>query len=103
MIFPEKRTVLTHFTWKAYGGLEPRQTYEVVRPFTDFDGHELPVGWKGRYRAYNYFPYDDGLSLAFDTGDGLCIVRLRLRPGSQDSVGRDLLAHFRLVDDTAMS
>lgn len=97
MIYPEKRTILTAFQWKAYDYLEPKTNYKVIKAFTDFDGDIIPIGWQGLYKAYNYFPYDDGLSLAFDTDKGLCIIRLQVRSGSQHRIAQNLDKHFSAI------
>lgn len=98
MIYQENRTILTHFDWKSYGDLEPGKEYKVIKEFKDYDGDIIPVGWKGCYRAYNYFPYDDGLSLAFDTDDGLCLIRLQMIPDAHDEIGNNLMQYFQLQE-----
>ncbi len=100
MIYPEKRTVLTQFNWNPFGGLEPRKGYRAIQEFVDYDGDMISVGWKGCYRAFNYLPYDDELSLAFDDSEGLCIIRLHLRPGDQEAVGNNLMQYFRLDEES---
>lgn len=50
--------------------LTPGARYEVVQPFTDFDGREHAVGEAWTYLTYSFLPYDDGLSL-FATIDGV--------------------------------
>ncbi len=77
--------------------------YKVIHEFIDYDGHIIPVGWKGCYRAYNYLPYDDELSLAFDTDKGLCLIRLHLRPDDQKAVGNNLMQYFQLDEKAPAS
>ena len=99
MIYPEKHTILTHFKWSPYSGLEPMCLYEVVQEFSDYDEDLVPKGWKGRYRAYNYFPYDDGLSLAFDVSSKLCLIRLHMLAHAQENIGKNLLQYFKKIDE----
>lgn len=52
----------------SYEHLVPGHRYRVARTFTDFDGTVWTEGLRFVFRAYNYFPYDEGLTLYHDQG-----------------------------------
>lgn len=97
MFHPHDPALLAAFAHEPYGGLAAGQRYRVVRAFTDFDGAVLATGWEGVYRAYNCFPYDDGLSLALDTDAGMTILRLQAHAEAQQAIVDALMDYFAPV------
>ena len=76
-----------------YGHLVPGRCYRLADTFIDFDGQACTAGERVVYRGYNYFPYDEGLTLHFDERD------IRLCGLFDDQRGiMDSLDHY-LVED----
>lgn len=74
--------------------MEPDRDYVVIQAFTDFDGHERPVGERWTFRGYNFVPYDDGLTLLTEPGPG---VRLQWRRETQADIIDNLAAYIAPV------
>jgi len=78
---------------ESYDHLVPGHRYRVATTFTDFDGTVWREGFVFRYRTYNYFPYDEGLTLYHDQGSirlcGLFDDQLQI----MQALDRILVAH----------
>jgi hypothetical protein len=61
----------------AYRGLDPGTRYQVVVPFTDYDGVLHPPGETWTYLGHNYHRFDNGLSL-FVSLDGVHQWHIRM-------------------------
>ena len=57
--------------------LIPGRKYRVVKPFTDFDHQEHPIGESWTYVETNYLPYDDGLTLHVLQNNSAVVYRLQ--------------------------
>jgi hypothetical protein len=78
-----------------YRHLMPGRRYQIGEPFPDFDHIERTPGTVLTFRGWSFLPYDDGLSLDFESVDGDPIqIRLQLRPEAQEVVDDNLHVHF---------
>lgn len=75
---------------ESYEHLKPGQQYRVATTLTDFDGTVWREGFVFRYQTYNYFPYDEGLTLYHDQGS----IRLCGLLGEQRDVMHQLHRFF---------
>jgi hypothetical protein len=72
---------------KRHQFLDAGQRYRVIRPFTDFDGTEHPVGEEWTFLGCAFVPYDDGLSwfVSLD-GEREWHIRMQWRDESQGRI-----------------
>jgi hypothetical protein len=77
-----------------YGHLIPGCRYRVSQSFTDFDGADCREGFAFVFQAYNYFPYDEGLTLYHDQGT----IRLCGLFDDQERIMNNL-AQFLVLDE----
>lgn len=76
MFRPKPDYPFEHWDRVGRGPLDPGVRYRVVRSFTDYDGDRIEVGHEWIYRAYNFFPWEEGLSLLVEDDAGLLVFRL---------------------------
>lgn len=74
------------------------ERYQVVVPFTDYDGDHHPEGEAWTFLTHNFVPYHDGLSL-FVTPDGneKRQIRLQWTPEEQGEVIDGLENYLRPI------
>lgn len=81
-----------------YRHLVPARRYEVIRPWTDFDGHTHAIGEAWIFVAWSYLPHDNGLSLfvSLDSQQEWA-VQMQCRPEEQGAIVDSLEEYLREV------
>ena len=77
--------------------LQPGATYEVIAPFTDYDGIVHAVGERWEFATTNFLPYDDGLTLHVRRQGRPLVYRLQTRPEAQLQITEDFGCYVTLV------
>ncbi len=70
--------------------LMPGQTYQVIEPFTNYDGLLHPAGETWRLIEQHFLPYEDGVSLLVEKDGQPVWFRLQWREEAQG----EILDHF---------
>jgi hypothetical protein len=66
------------------------QAYQVIKPFTDYDGIVHGVGECWTYQGTNFLPYEDGLTLHVLIDGRPVVYRLQWREEQQAGI----IEHF---------
>ncbi|MGI4872987.1 MAG: DUF3601 domain-containing protein [Janthinobacterium lividum] len=73
----------------AVDTLIPKQRYQVVREFVDYDGIRHPVGETWVFEGTNFLPYEDGLTLHVSLHGLPQVYRLQWRLEEQAAIIED--------------
>lgn len=99
MKFPLEKGSSQHKTKAAYGHLVPGQLYEVVKVFSDWSRCEHPVGERWVFLGYNFFPYEEGLTLYVgnEAQTAEAGIRMQLYPDRQGPIMDNFEQYVRPV------